>query len=67
MEKAVLEAVPAGEQAVRLKCVSCGVYIKPGRGSVDLPCPGCGQMVARCINCRKLGRRYFHACGFEGP
>ncbi len=67
MENAVLEAAPSIEQVTKLKCVSCGIYVKPGRGNVDFPCPGCGQQLGRCINCRKLGRRYAHSCGFEGP
>jgi len=50
-----------------LKCISCGAYVTVGRGSVKFPCPECGEIIARCIRCRELGKRYFSKCGFEGP
>ncbi len=51
----------------KVRCVSCGVYIAVGDGSVNFPCPDCGELTGRCANCRALGRMYTCTCGFIGP
>jgi len=56
-----------GFQVPKSRCVSCGVYIAVGDGSVTFPCPECGEGSGRCVNCRALGRQYKCTCGFVGP
>jgi hypothetical protein len=48
-------------------CISCGAHILIGEGSVEFPCPACGEAVGRCARCRTIGKKYTCTCGFEGP
>lgn len=65
LEVPKLEPVEIVEQKIR--CVSCGVSLKIGKGSVKFKCPNCAVLLGRCENCRLLGRTYKCACGFVGP
>jgi len=51
------------------RCISCGKELTNLKGSVIMPCPGCGkQEIARCFYCRRQAARYnCPECRFSGP
>ncbi|MDY6768892.1 MAG: zinc finger domain-containing protein [Candidatus Nanohaloarchaea archaeon] len=50
------------------ECVTCGKNLDAAESFVVIPCPGCGEAVARCRRCKKLRNAYeCGSCGFRGP
>ncbi len=48
-------------------CLSCGRSLR-AKGSVEFPCPDCGEPLGRCQQCRDQSVSYrCPRCGFQGP
>lgn len=55
----------ADEKAV---CASSKKRIANVAGSVQFPCPGCGETIVRSKDARQIAAKYTCSkCGFEGP